>query len=202
MEKKVGRKRRQLTREECREEPWEKGDDQMRRVVLLLMVMSAALLLASGVALAVSKSGGNGDDVLKGTKERDTISGGAGDDRIFGYGERDRLYGDSGADKVFGGNGDDQLFAGQGRDRVFGETDDDFINTLDERVDPVVDCGPGDHDEAYVDHFDAELEAALEGNCEAVFAVRFEPLEAQGVRPGTLTPETTPEEVSLEQVSP
>jgi hypothetical protein len=137
----------------------------------MFAVMMAAILLASGVALAVSKSGGNGDDVIEGTPFRDTLSGGGGDDRIYGKGRRDRLYGDSGADKVFGNTGPDQLFTGQGVDRVFGDGGDDFLNTLDERIDTVIDCGAGVGDEAYVDLDEVDNVAP---NCEGVVAANIE----------------------------
>jgi hypothetical protein len=114
-----------------------------RRVVLVLTLMIAALVLASGVALAVSKSGGNGDDLLKGTKDRDTLSGGGGDDRIYGKAAGDQLYGDSGADEVYGNRGNDQLFGGQGVDKVFGGPGDDWVNLLDEHGGDVADCGTG-----------------------------------------------------------
>jgi Ca2+-binding RTX toxin-like protein len=52
----------------------------MRRTLLLLSTMMLALLLAGGVALAAAIAGINGDDTLRGTNERDTISGAAGDD--------------------------------------------------------------------------------------------------------------------------
>jgi len=134
--------------------------------------MSVALLLASGVALAVSKSGGNGDDVLKGTDGRDTISGGGGDDLIYGKDERDRLYGDSGADEVHGNRGDDQIFGGQGVDKAFGGQGDDFINLLDEHGGDQADCGPG-NDEVHIDPDDVvpELSPTAPGpECEAIFA--------------------------------
>ncbi len=178
----------------------------MRRVVLLLTVISVALLLASGVALAVSKSGGNGDDLLKGTNDRDTISGGGGDDLIYGKGASDQLYGNSGADEVHGNRGDDELFSGQGVDEVYGGTGDDFINTIDERVDRVIDCGPGRKDFAVVDIDEFERTLNTE-TCEEVHGFEITFGEAQGVTletltPETLTPETIPEGVSVKQVSP
>ena len=47
----------------------------MRRTVLLLAVVAACLVMASGVALAVSKVGTNGNDVLKGTDGKDNLLG-------------------------------------------------------------------------------------------------------------------------------
>ena len=58
----------------------------MRRVILLLMLVAATLLVASGVALAVTKAGGPGPDVLRGTDGRDLLDGRGGDDVLFGRG--------------------------------------------------------------------------------------------------------------------
>ena len=47
----------------------------MRRTVLLLAVMAAVLVMASGVVLAVARSGGPGNDVLRGTEGHDALAG-------------------------------------------------------------------------------------------------------------------------------
>ena len=47
----------------------------MRRTILLLTVAATTLLLASGVAFAVSRSGGPGDDILRGTDGTDALPG-------------------------------------------------------------------------------------------------------------------------------
>ena len=98
----------------------------MRRVALLLTVMAAALVLASGVALAVTKIGTNGHDVLKGTDGKDNLLGLGGQDDIFGKGGSDNLLGGPGKDNVIGGSerraggGDKNLVGGPGNDFVFG----------------------------------------------------------------------------------
>jgi RTX calcium-binding nonapeptide repeat (4 copies) len=157
----------------------------LRRTMLLFVVIAVALVLGSSAALAVSKTGTSGNDTLKGTRGKDTLSGGGGNDRINGLGARDRLYGDSGNDRVVGRNGPDQVFGGQGKDRVFGGSDNDFLNTLDERIDPVINCGSGNFDEAYVDFEEFDL---VSENCEHVFGAAFERQEAEGVTPESLTP--------------
>jgi Ca2+-binding RTX toxin-like protein len=97
----------------------------MRRVALLLTVMAAALVLASGVALAVTKIGTNGHDVLKGTDGKDNLLGLGGQDDIFGKGGSDNLLGGPGKDNVIGGDerrprgGDKNLVGGDGNDAVF-----------------------------------------------------------------------------------
>jgi Ca2+-binding RTX toxin-like protein len=51
--------------------------------------MGAALLLASRIALSEALTGTNGDDILHGSRERDTIADGNGNDKLFGgLGER------------------------------------------------------------------------------------------------------------------
>ena len=55
----------------------------MRRVILLLTVMAATLVVASGVALAVTKIGGPGPDVLRGTHGDDRLVGLVHDQAIF-----------------------------------------------------------------------------------------------------------------------
>jgi hypothetical protein len=141
----------------------------MRPAALFLTVMAVVLALASGLALAEEKSGDGGNNRLVGTPHRDTISGAGGNDDIFGKAKRDRLYGDSGADKVFGNTGPDYLFAGMGPgDRVYGDGGNDFLNTIDERRDRVIDCGAGNEDEAYVDFKDVEN---VSENCEGLAAV-------------------------------
>ena len=154
----------------------------MRRAFLLLAVMALALVVASGAAVAVSKTGDDGNNRLVGTNDRDTLAGGGGNDEVYGKGARDRLYGDSGRDLVQGGGGPDQLFGGQGFDRVFGGRGDDFINVLDERND-VVDCGAGDFDEVYADFEDTIRD---EFECEVVLMASAEPL---GSNAGSLGPE-------------
>ncbi len=105
----------------------------MRRLVLLLTVMAAALVLASGVALAVTKIGTNGNDVLKGTDGKDNLLGLGGQDDIFGKGGSDNLLGGPGKDNVLGGDerrpggGDKNLAGGEGNDAVLGGRGSDNI---------------------------------------------------------------------------
>ena len=156
----------------------------MRRTVLVLAAMALALTVASGVALAVSKTGTNGDDVLEGTFGKDALAGGGGDDRLYGRQGQDRVYGDSGCDRVFGNIGNDQLFGGGGVDHVFGGGDDDFINLLDERGGDVAVCGEG-FDEVYGDFGDV---VDRDGDCEATLEVVFEPFSFAQTGAGRLGP--------------
>ncbi len=103
----------------------------MRRLVLLLTVMAAALVLASGVALAVTKVGTNGHDVLRGTDGKDNLLGLGGQDDIFGKRGSDNLVGGPGKDNVIGGDerrigvGDKNLVGGDGNDVVEAGTGSD-----------------------------------------------------------------------------
>ena len=92
----------------------------MRRTALLLASVAAALLLVSRVALAATKIGGPGDDVLIGTNNPDLLDGRGGDDVIHGKGGDDcptssRFYfliGGTGDDDIYGNGGDDCLYGG------------------------------------------------------------------------------------------
>jgi Ca2+-binding RTX toxin-like protein len=89
----------------------------MRRAILLLAVTAATLLVASGVAFAVTKLGGPGDNTIYGINNPDKIDGRSGDDTIYGLGGDDRctldgyLIGGQGNDTIYGGAGDD-IFGG------------------------------------------------------------------------------------------
>ena len=62
-------------------------------------------------------NGTQGDDVLRGTKEkREAICGGAGDDRLRGIGAHDRLFGGKGNDFMWGDKRFQNFVGGAGRD--------------------------------------------------------------------------------------
>jgi Ca2+-binding RTX toxin-like protein len=94
--------------------------------MLLLTVMTAVLVMASGVALAVARTGGPGNDVLRGTDGPDALAGNGGNDVLLGYKGTDALSGGKGRDAVLGGNefgpqaGDKALTGGPGGDFVGG----------------------------------------------------------------------------------
>ena len=58
----------------------------MKHVILLLTVIAATLVIASGVALALTRVGGSGNDVVLGTEHPDDLGGGSGSDSIIGLG--------------------------------------------------------------------------------------------------------------------
>lgn len=128
-----------------------------------------------------------GDNVLRGTPQRDSLSGSGGDDRLYGEGAKDRLYGDSGHDRVFGGPGPDQIYSGQGSDRVRAGDADDFVNVLDETANDYVNCGGGTFDEAYGDVGDTYE------NCENTVSITITELSAS---PQKLGPEELQQQAS------
>jgi len=79
------------------------------------------LLAATGASLSVMVSGGDGDDVLRGSAFDDTLQGGAGNDVIVGLGGNDVLRGDGGNDSLRGSGGKDELIGGPGNDDLRGQ---------------------------------------------------------------------------------
>jgi hypothetical protein len=93
--------------------------------VALLCVIVASLILPAGMNPATAgitcfgrnvprdNRGGNGPDLMEGTRHADVFFGGGGRDVIRGFGGRDRLCGGPGPDLIFGGRGADRI-GGQG----------------------------------------------------------------------------------------
>ena len=71
--------------------------------------------------------GTDGDDILRGTADDDSIRGLAGDDILRGRGGNDRLYGAAGNDLLQGGGGDDLLWGGDGADTLMGGAGEDDL---------------------------------------------------------------------------
>jgi hypothetical protein len=71
--------------------------------------------------------GGEGDDTLKGSSERDELSGGEGDDLIYGKGGADEIFGGGGDDRMYGGADKDEISGGLGDDQLFGGTGGDEL---------------------------------------------------------------------------
>ena len=65
-----------------------------------------------------------GDDILSGTAEGDSLAGGGGNDQINGYDGDDLLDGGSGGDHLYGGDGADTVVGGDGSDLMHGEAGD------------------------------------------------------------------------------
>jgi Ca2+-binding RTX toxin-like protein len=108
---------------------------RMRRAIVMMTVMAATLVVASGIALAVTKIGTNGPDILMGTNGDDTLIGKGGNDNLFAKDGNDTLLGGPGRDNVLGGydigpgpfGGEKHLLGGPGNDRVNGGSGSDNI---------------------------------------------------------------------------
>lgn len=128
-----------------------------KRAAIMLAAASitlSGLVMGSGMALAATINGTDGEDVLIGTRANDRMHGLdkndeiralAGDDLLRGDKGKDHLLGYGGADNIAGGVGDDNLSGGEGRDVIKSARDGGD-------VDRVV-CGAG-FDRASVDQFD------------------------------------------------
>ena len=66
------------------------------------------------------KADTNGDDLILGTPEQDTLNGFQGKDRLFGLAGGDLISGGEGDDLLQGDAGDDRLFGNAGRDILSG----------------------------------------------------------------------------------
>jgi Ca2+-binding RTX toxin-like protein len=159
----------------------------MRRLVLLLTAMALSLLVASGVALAVIKTGIDGPDNLLGTKGSDVLSGRGGTDWIEGRAGNDiisggpgndsnpaqsrasgMLDGGPGADVISGGRGHDTLKGGplvdSAVDILEGGDGDDMLHANNRpAARDIVSCGAG-IDEAGVDRKDI-----VSDDCEMIY---------------------------------
>ena len=80
--------------------------------------------------------GEQGNDVILGTNEANSISGGLGDDVVSGSGGDDHLFGDAGDDEIVGWDGNDFIYGGAGidimrgdigNDTMFGGADSDYL---------------------------------------------------------------------------
>ena len=100
-----------------------------------------------GIAMAVTKNGGSGDDTPGRTDNADTLRGGSGDDTLYGRGA-DLLESASGSDRIFASSGRDDVYAGSSGDTFY--ADDGYRDYTDcdsgtdrvqrDNFDRVVDC--------------------------------------------------------------
>lgn len=89
-------------------------------------------------------AGGNGDDALIGSSDRDLISGDAGDDTIQGGGDEDTLDGGRGTDEVKAGSGDDRIQdAGGMEDTLDGGAGRDLLDLSARRRSVLIDLSAG-----------------------------------------------------------
>lgn len=111
---------------------------------------SITIDLFSGNSRAAGASGGNGNDLLIGGRQKDSLSGGSGNDTINGMGGSDRLEGNAGNDSLDGGAGNDLVSGGTGNDTLTdtggfdnlqGGAGDDFYDSRDNRADSINEVG-------------------------------------------------------------
>jgi Ca2+-binding RTX toxin-like protein len=115
---------------------------RMRRTMMILAVGALLLTLTASVALAATRYGTSGNDVLSGTGYTDQMYGYAGDDLMYGLQGNDLMYGGRGVDTLYGRDGADNLYGGSGGDGLYGEAGNDYLNAADGQKD-YVDCGSG-----------------------------------------------------------
>jgi Ca2+-binding RTX toxin-like protein len=108
----------------------------------------------------LSASGGEGDDLLIGTRRSDHLYGDGGFDELQGRGGPDSLDGGNCSDVILGGDGGDYIVGGSWADVVDGGPGDDFLDAYDLTADDV--HGGSGFDTATVDADDelSSIEAA------------------------------------------
>ena len=127
-------------------------EDEMKRVIMVLTVGALLLALTATVALAATRYGTNGDDLMYGTNGADRMYGRGGSDLMYGLAGNDLMYGGYGNDYVYGRDGNDSLYGRYGYDEISGGKGSDYIDTKDGKRDRVW-CGPG-RDSFTVDKLD------------------------------------------------
>ncbi len=78
-------------------------------------------------SVRITLDGGEGNDVINGSLNDETLIGGDGDDAINGGGGNDFIQGLAGDDTLSGGDGDDTLDGGSGIDSLLGGTGNDVL---------------------------------------------------------------------------
>jgi Ca2+-binding RTX toxin-like protein len=87
--------------------------------LLTVEIDSDMTLLNSSAATQISDDdvAGEGDDIVEGNNQADTLLGLLGNDSLYGFAGGDRLEGGDGADSLWGGEGTDVLIGGADADR-------------------------------------------------------------------------------------
>ena len=114
----------------------------MRRVIVWFTVGALLLAHAVSVAVAVTRYGTSGDNLMYGTNGADKVYGLGGSDLMYALEGNDLMYGGFGNDYVYGRGGYDNLYDRRGYDEISGGYGNDYINVKDGRRDRVW-CGPG-----------------------------------------------------------
>ncbi|MEX0951403.1 MAG: putative Ig domain-containing protein [Gammaproteobacteria bacterium] len=87
----------------------------------------ASDIFSLGVNVPGATIGSEGDDMLSGSNQHDTLIGFGGNDTINGGNGNDRLAGGTGDDALEGGNGRDILYGGTGNDHLSGSNSNDEL---------------------------------------------------------------------------
>lgn len=114
-----------------------------RRIVPLIVAVTVSVFIATGVAVAATIQGGDGNNNITGTNKNDELYGGKGDDTISGLAGSDDIRGQNGSDRLFGysegqttqtdrdfvagGDGQDLLVGSAGADELYGGSGNDRI---------------------------------------------------------------------------
>jgi Ca2+-binding RTX toxin-like protein len=120
----------------------------MKKLYLLALTVGMVLVFASTAYAAIV--GTNKGDVLKGNDGVNIFFALKGNDTVYGFKNHDRIQLGLGGDTAYGGRGEDVLIGRGGEDTLYGNRGNDDLRAADGQ-DDVVNCGPGDADEASVD---------------------------------------------------
>ena len=93
-----------------------------------LQRVHANLNLTLGSGVVENVTGGNGNDVIRGSWHSNRLDGGNGNDLIEGGWGNDYLLGQAGNDSLHGGTGNDILVGSAGDDRLWGDQGQDILS--------------------------------------------------------------------------
>ena len=122
----------------------------MRRASLLTLSVVLVLVLASGIALAATIRGTDGNDFLRGTDFPDTIGARGGNDEVRARAGADKVYGGIGRDTLYGKENADLIVGGDGNDGLDGSTGNDTLKSHFDGNADNLSCGQN-NDTAYVE---------------------------------------------------
>lgn len=101
--------------------------ESMSRIVIDASAGNDIVRPTLSVRIPMEVDGGDGDDVLFGSRVDDVLVGGIGNDRLVGRRGNDRLEGGAGNDGLAGNAGDDVLDGGAGTDNLRGGRGNDLL---------------------------------------------------------------------------
>ncbi|MDP9222475.1 MAG: hypothetical protein M3P18_01190 [Actinomycetota bacterium] len=101
------------------------GQHEFQRLIVDLVAGTARKAIPGFAVVDELRSvenliGTNGNDVLRGSSERNLLRGLGGNDVVRGRGRRDRLFGGPGSDQIHGGWASDYLQGGPDHDYLYG----------------------------------------------------------------------------------